>query len=100
MPDTTLLFDLEGSKGNYQVKLSVNGQPLAQEEFEYEDPSRLSMVVKRLEKNDIKYDDLKDIGSELWQRLIAGASDDFTKRYGQLEQEEGTCHLRLRIKAR
>jgi hypothetical protein len=101
MGETTLLFELAGADGNFTVRLLVDGHPspLAEAPFEYEEGSQTALKTQRVEQARIKLDDLKWIGDDLWQRLLAGKSGEyFDANYPLWVREKRTCHVRLRIK--
>src|SRR3954452_12067073 len=99
MPETTLLFELTGKEGDYRVTHFVDEQPLGLEaRFEYDEAFEMAVKAQKVEKNKCNLDDLKFIGTELWQQLLVEDVAEFFATKSPLWGEGHPCHIRLRIK--
>jgi len=55
MSEPHLLFELTDADGKPVVRLSVNGQPVSQEPFEYDEESQTALKAQRVDKNTLKH---------------------------------------------
>ncbi len=91
-------FRLAREESLYRVNLSVDrsDQHVGTFEFDLKSSSRISQVIRDIEANNCRKDDLRDVGSHLWIGLVENEIGDFFKQ--RLAAAENTgAHLIFRL---
>ena len=92
MPISTFHFKLTSTGGGYAVALSVDSGDRATAPFLFnlDASSRLNQVVKSMVEGIVEYDDLRDVGTNLFTGLInGGVRDLYLKARRALEASAG-----------
>jgi CHAT domain/SIR2-like domain len=78
VPTSTFRFKLTSTGAGYAVALSIDSGEKASTSFQFDlDPSsRLNQVIKSMVDGAVVYDDLRDVGANLFKGLVNGAVRD------------------------
>ncbi len=100
MDTVSLRFELSEHGESYFVRLSCDGFEPAEEAFELDlrPDSRLAKVNARIEAGYADLDHLRDVGSQLWAGLLAGAVlERFDQIYAATAERTSLYYLRLAL---
>ena len=99
MPTPSLIVKLTDETGSYRIQASLEGTESVSAPFDFEslDASRTAEVIGRIAAGDCGLDDLRDVGSQLFEALFSGEAGQLLEQGRAEASSESQLVIRLSL---